>query len=62
MSHYHDPVFRLLGHLLGVKRQKSLRTTFFQLCVLESYGDFFLGQLLILFVRKIIVVVGNSRK
>jgi hypothetical protein len=32
------PVFRLLSHLLGVKRQKSLRATIFWLRGLESYG------------------------
>ncbi len=45
------PVFRLLDHLLGVKRGKSLCATFFQLRGLESYGDF-LDQRLILFVRE----------
>jgi hypothetical protein len=35
------PVFRLLGHLLRVKRQKSLGATFFRLRGLESYGDLF---------------------
>ncbi len=45
-------VFWLLGHFLGVKPQKSFRTTFSSLHSLESYGDFFLGQQLILFVRE----------
>jgi hypothetical protein len=47
-------VFPLLGHLLGVKRQKSLRAMFFWLRGLESYGEMilFLGQQLIPFVRE----------
>ncbi len=40
-GHIPYPVFRLLGHLLGVKRQKSLRATFFWLRGLESYMGFF---------------------
>jgi hypothetical protein len=56
-----SPVFWILGHLLGVKRRKSLRTTFFQLRGLESYWEiFFLSQQLILFVREIIIIVQDD--
>ncbi len=57
------PVFQLLGDLLNVKRQKSLRTTHFWLRGLESYRDFFLVSGWFRLCVKIIVIVhhgGNS--